>query len=167
MREPTSINVDDNRSQGSINTTIKKDTKKSIYEILYGEQKKLIETLLFEEKVLTKTALIVTILRHILLISVPILSLSAPQFIVYQNIFNYTAGACSMLCIGLERFAKIASITAKSKNLKINEILKLYNLTYIGDDMTILSANSEQEQPQHDPVELHTPNKMKRNFSSE
>lgn len=163
MREPTTINVDDNRSVGTqSNSTLKRDTKRSIYELLYGEQKKLIETLLFEEKTLTKTALIVTILRHVLLISVPILSLSAPQFIAYQNIFNYTAGACSMLCIGFERFAKIATQTAKQKTDKINEILKTYNICYIGDDMTVLSGSVD-----HEPTDPATPNKMKRNFSSE
>lgn len=124
----------------------RKGIKKDIYDIIFPNIKKEIEELLYEEKVLAKTANICEILKYVLLMSVPILALSAPQFTAYYALLSYLSGGVSIFAIGLERFAKVADIMSKAKSKKVKDILKGLNISYVKEDLSVINPIDNEPQ---------------------
>ena len=148
VNEPYNVNVPQLRFgstfadadvQTNSSDVIKSNLKKDLYDIVMPNLKKEIETLLKEEKILMKASSICEILKYVLLISVPVLSMSAPQFPAYYSLLSYSAGAISIFSMGLERFSKASSVMSKLKGAKVKEILKQYHVSYLKEDQTVIN----------------------------
>jgi hypothetical protein len=125
--------------QTNSSDVIKSNLKKDLYDIVMPNLKTEIATLLKEEKILMKTSSICEILKYVLLCSVPVLAMSAPQFPIYYSLLSYTAGAISVFSMGVERFGKVASQMSKVKGMKVKEILKTYHVSYLTEDKNVIS----------------------------
>ena len=152
MREPYEINVPQQNinngtsfyeaeTQTTSSEREKNNLRKDIYDIVFPNLKKDIADLLKEEKILVKVSNICEIIKYVMLISVPILALSAPQFQEYNSLLSYLSGGVSIFAIGVERFGKVASVMSKQKSQKVKDILKNLNVSYIKEDLTIIAGD--------------------------
>lgn len=149
---PIVINIPKSEETQTINDDIRNDVYNNIiYKYIKSECKELIAT----AKRWKYYSLMFTLLKYICLVSVPVLSLSSPYFSQYGDLFAYLSGALSSAGLGFERVAKLAINIEKSKEEKVNILLKQIGIdNFELKDVDIISNN--------DKFELTTPKKIKR-----
>lgn len=127
------VNKYDNMSQTDCSDDIR---KKDLYNnIILPNIKDNLKSLMADEKLYAKISNVCDIGKYLLLIAVPILALSAPQFIAYYALLSYLSGALSIGAIGLERTSKNFAQLSKAKSIKIREIMTNFHIPVQKTDM--------------------------------
>ena len=99
-----------------------------------------------------------TILKYVCLVSVPVFSLSSPYFYNYSVLLSYLSGSLASISLGFERLAKLSFNISKSKQEKINELMKKLNINFKINDVEIKTNDTKENI-------IMTPKHLKRNFS--
>lgn len=103
--------------------------KNEIYEnIINPHIKNELKKLLIDEKKWRKINLLFTILKYVCLVSVPILSLASPYFIVVSTHLAFSSGVLASLGLGFERLSKLALNISNAKKDKFNIMLQQINV---------------------------------------
>jgi hypothetical protein len=103
--------------------------KLEIYDnIIYPYIKNELEILLRNSKRWNKANLILVICKYICLVAVPILSLSAPYFVLHTAQLAFSSGVLASLGLGFERLSKLAQNISKNHKEKFNTLLQQINI---------------------------------------
>ena len=163
MTEPIYIEVPkvkekETETNTETTTTFDSNLKNDVYEnIIYGFIKNEIKDNIIWEKRWKTISLTFTILKYVCLVSVPVFSLSSPYFYNYSVLLSYLSGSLASISLGFERLAKLSFNISKSKQEKINELMKKLNINFKINDVEIRTNDTKEN--------IMTPKNLKRNFS--